>query len=174
MRRNVSRRALLAGAAACAAGGVGLSLFGGSSDDSPDGYSDDLLVPEKAYPPDSSGPDHVQLQNCTGETPVDVDLTVRSLDPETVVHDVTHTVPDGFCGGGNSYQIHDVWTGTGRYRIRAESPTVGETLDLPVRVSRHDAGDEATVRLTVFGDGFAEEVYSPAHRVTDSRPPEQS
>ena len=163
MRRTTRRRALAAGAAVCAVGGVGLSLLATRPSEEDDGYSDDLIVPEKTYPPDSSGPDHVQLQNCTGERPVDVELTVRSLPSETVVHDVTHTVPDGFCGGGNSYQIHDLWTGTGSYRIRATSPTVDETTELRVRVS--PAADEATVRVTFFGDDTIAEFFGSAGRV---------
>jgi hypothetical protein len=142
---------------------VGLSLLATRPSEDDDGYSDDLIVPEKTYPPDSSGPDHVQLQNCTGERPVDVELTVRSLPSETVVHDVTHTVPDGFCGGGNSYQIHDLWTGTGSYQIRAASPTVDETTELRVRVS--PAADEATVRVTFFGDDTIAEFFGTAGRV---------
>lgn len=161
----------MAGAVVCAGGGAGLSLFAGRSSDADDGYSDDLLVPERAYPPDSSGPDHVQLQNCTGEQPVDVELTVRSLASGTVVHDVTHTVPDGFCGGGNSYQVHDVWTGAGDYRIRAESPTVEEAITVPVSVS--SPAGEATVRLIVFGDGITPELFSPASRITTPSATEQ-
>lgn len=138
MRRLTRRQALVASCASCA------SLLAGCSSD-------------VSYPDDSSGPVHLTLKNCTAtEEAVDVVLTVRSVASETVVHQATHTVPDGYCSDlGSSYSIHEVWDGAGRYRVRAKVPTTGASIDLPVTLA--DAGGEETreaVKLVVSGGEF--------------------
>jgi hypothetical protein len=139
MCQPTRRQALLAGGAACA------SLLAGCSG------------ADATYPDDPSGPRHLTLKNCTAsEAGVDVALTVRPLASDTVVHDATHTVPDGYCSDmGDSYSIYEVWDGAGEYRVRAAAPATGATVDLPVELT--DAGGEDTrapVKLVVSGDEF--------------------
>lgn len=139
MRRLTRRRALAAGCATCVA-----LLAGCSTTDS-------------TYPDDPSGPVHLELKNCTAsEEDVDVDLTVRSLASETVVHEATHTVPDGYCSDmGSSYSVYEVWDGAGQYRVGAEAPATGASIDLPVELTAVGGEDEmAAVRLVVSGGEF--------------------
>lgn len=139
MCRVTRRRALAVGGAVCT------SLLAGCSS------TDDT------YPDDPSGQQHIALKNCTAsEAGVDVALTVRSLGSDAVVHDATHTVPDGYCSDmGDEYTIYEVWEGPGRYRVQAEAPSTGATIDLRVELTRIGGEDAfAPLRLVVSGEEF--------------------
>jgi hypothetical protein len=139
MRRLTRRQALTAGCATCA------SLLAGCSSEA------------STYPDEPSGPLHLTLKNCTAsEEGVDVVLTVRSLASETVVHDATHTVPDGYCSDmGSSYSIYEVWDGAGQYRVHAEAPATGASLTLPLELADTESDNPgAALRLVVSGGEF--------------------